>query len=193
MISWHFTKNTTVSKHSRFLLFAFLSLLTLLEVNPTNIKIHMVCIPQILFSALIMVSYVSFSDLSPYCNLCWTGIAIYEIYYLILDLEAGLIALPFLLGMGLLSNYIHAHFQDCTSTILVGAIIVHLANWAAQFYGHFHFEGNAPAVFDNLVQPLVLAPYFVIFEWMFIFKHRLPLKKKILRKVGAQRHPKKSN
>lgn len=193
MISWHFTKNTTVSKHSRFLLFAFFSLLTLLEVNPTNIKIHMVCIPQILFSALIMVSYVSFSDLSPYCNLCWTGIAIYEIYYLILDLEAGLIALPFLLGMGLLSNYIHAHFQDCTSTILVGAIIVHLANWAAQFYGHFHFEGNAPAVFDNLVQPLVLAPYFVIFEWMFIFKHRLPLKKKILRKVGAQRHPKKSN
>lgn len=161
--------------------------------NPTNIKIHMVCIPQILFSALIMVSYVSFSDLSPYCNLCWTGIAIYEIYYLILDLEAGLIALPFLLGIGLLSNYIHAHFQDCTSTILVGALIVHLANWAAQFYGHFHFEGNAPAVFDNLVQPLVLAPYFVIFEWMFIFKHRLPLKKKILRKVGAQRHPKKSN
>jgi len=193
MISWHFTKNTIVSKHSRFLLFAFPSLLTLVEVNPTNIKIHMVCIPQILFSALIMVSYVSFSDLSPYCNLCWTGIAIYEIYYLILDLEAGLIALPFLLGIGLLSNYIHTHFQDGTSAILVGALIVHLANWAAQFYGHFHFEGNAPAVFDNLVQPLVLAPYFVIFEWMFIFKHRLPLKKKILRKVGAQRHPKKNN
>ncbi len=193
MISWHFTKNTTVSKHSRFLLFAFPSLLTLVEVNPTNIKIHMVCIPQILFSALIMVSYISFSDLSPYCNLCWTGIAIYEIYYLILDLEAGLIALPFLLGIGLLSNYIHTHFQDGTSAILVGALIVHLANWAAQFYGHFHFEGNAPAVFDNLVQPLVLAPYFVIFEWMFIFKHRLPLKKKILRKVGAQRHPKKNN
>lgn len=159
--------------------------------NPTNVKIHMLCIPQILFSGLIAASYIPFWHKSPYCNAGWAGIVIYQLYYLILDLEAGLIALPFLFGVGFLSNYIHENFRDQASTIIVGTLIVHFVNWAAQFYGHFHYEGNAPAVFDNLVQPLVLAPYFVIFEWMFIFKHRLPLKKKILKIVGSQRNQKK--
>lgn len=102
---------------------------------------------------------------------------------MLLDVEAGLIAAPFTIGVGLLSNYLRENFPTDASTIITIAAVIHFSCWAAQFYGHFHFEHNAPAVFDNLVQPLVLAPYFVVFEWMFIFKHRLPLQKKILRRA----------
>ncbi|QPG76304.1 hypothetical protein FOA43_003690 [Brettanomyces nanus] len=153
------------------------------HLNPINIKIHLVCIPQILFSAFVIASYVSFSDSSKYCNLGWTAIGVYELYYLILDLEAGLIAAPFMFGIGIFSNYLHEAYPAETAFIIKFALFIHFFSWAAQFYGHFHFEGNAPAVFDNFVQPLILAPYFVIFEWMFIFGHRLDLKKAIFRKA----------
>ncbi|VEU19719.1 DEKNAAC100137 [Brettanomyces naardenensis] len=134
-------------------------------------------------SALVMASYVVFSDSSPYCTLCWAGIIGYGLYYMALDLEAGLIAAPFLLAVGYLTNYLHADYPDQAALVLKAALAQHILSWACQFYGHFHYEGNAPAVFDNLVQPLVLAPYFVIFEIMFIFGHRKPLEKKILRQA----------
>ena len=39
--------------------------------------------------------------------------------------------------------------------------------WIAQFIGHGVFEGKAPALFDNLVQALVSAPFFVHLEVLF--------------------------
>lgn len=51
--------------------------------------------------------------------------------------------------------------------------------WIAQFVGHGKFEGRAPALFDNIVQAFVLAPFFVFFEGLFALGYRPELKKRI--------------
>lgn len=39
--------------------------------------------------------------------------------------------------------------------------------WIFQFIGHGYFERRKPALLDNLVQSVVEAPYFVLFELLF--------------------------
>jgi stalled ribosome alternative rescue factor ArfA len=40
------------------------------------------------------------------------------------------------------------------------AVAVHVVSWIAQFVGHGKYEGRKPALLDNLVQALFLAPLF---------------------------------
>lgn len=47
------------------------------------------------------------------------------------------------------------------------AISVHVVSWIMQFVGHGKFEGRKPALLDNLVQALFLAPLFVWYEVLF--------------------------
>jgi len=47
------------------------------------------------------------------------------------------------------------------------AIAVHVVSWVAQFVGHGKYEGRKPALLDNLVQALFLAPLFVWYEVLF--------------------------
>ena len=51
--------------------------------------------------------------------------------------------------------------------------------WIAQFVGHGVYEGRAPALLDNLVQALVLAPFFVFMEALFKFGYRPELQKRV--------------
>lgn len=53
---------------------------------------------------------------------------------------------------------------------------IHIASWLLQFVGHGIFEGRAPALLDNLVQALLLAPLFVWMEILFFFGYRPELK-----------------
>lgn len=56
---------------------------------------------------------------------------------------------------GLPSNVIsHIHTNMCIQVFC----------WVAQFVGHGVFEGRAPALLDNLVQALFMAPVFVLLE-----------------------------
>lgn len=47
------------------------------------------------------------------------------------------------------------------------AVAVHVVSWIAQFIGHGKYEGRKPALLDNLVQALFLAPLFVWYEVLF--------------------------
>lgn len=47
------------------------------------------------------------------------------------------------------------------------AISIHVVSWIAQFVGHGKYEGRKPALLDNLVQALFLAPLFVWYEVLF--------------------------
>jgi uncharacterized membrane protein YGL010W len=47
------------------------------------------------------------------------------------------------------------------------AVVVHIVSWIAQFVGHGKYEGRKPALLDNLVQALFLAPLFVWYEVLF--------------------------
>lgn len=53
---------------------------------------------------------------------------------------------------------------------------IHVVTWLLQFIGHGAFERRAPALLDNLVQALLLAPLFVWMEILFFFGYRPELK-----------------
>lgn len=42
-----------------------------------------------------------------------------------------------------------------------------MVSWILQFVGHGKYEGRKPALLDNLVQALFLAPLFVWYEVLF--------------------------
>lgn len=66
------------------------------------------------------------------------------------------------------------------------AIGVHIASWLAQFVGHGIFEGRAPALLDNLVQAIFLAPFFVWLEVLFAFGYRPELKSRLDKAVESE-------
>ncbi|KAL1597032.1 hypothetical protein SLS60_008614 [Paraconiothyrium brasiliense] len=84
-------------------------------------------------------------------------------------------------------------FIDYTkvNTIAIG---VHVVSWIMQFVGHGKFEGRKPALLDNLVQALFLAPLFVWYELLFKLGFYKNLKKEVdsaieveLRKLKAKK------
>ena len=64
-----------------------------------------------------------------------------------------------------------------------------IVSWVAQFVGHGVYEGRAPALFDNLLQAFVLAPFFVFMEALFMLGYRPELQKRV--KVEVEKEVKK--
>ncbi|KAG0270248.1 hypothetical protein BGZ96_006336, partial [Linnemannia gamsii] len=71
------------------------------------------------------------------------------------------------------------HFLATTPNAIRIASYIHGVAWIAQFIGHGVFEKRAPKLTENLVQALVLAPYFVVWELLFIVGYRPQLKKEL--------------
>ena len=158
--------------------------------NHTNVAIHLVCIPMILLSAItfgIPTTFPSISSNSQF-NLGNIVAWIYGLYYIALDWKVGL---P---SAALLTTY--AHFirnyysslskigSSATSDFIKLAVGVHIMAWIAQFYGHGVHEKRAPALLDNLLQALVLAPFFVAFEIAFALGYKPELKKSMDNRAG---------
>lgn len=90
----------------------------------------------------------------------------YSTLYLILSPNlAGASITPFILGSAALANKLTSTYnRSKVNTIAVG---VHIISWILQFIGHGKYEGRKPALLDNLVQALFLAPLFVWYEVLF--------------------------
>ena len=88
---------------------------------------------------------------------------IYALGYVLLEPVVGLVCVPTLLGAAAYMNYL---------TMTYGAT-------AAQFVGHGRYEGRKPALVDNLVQALFLAPLFVFLEYLFMFGYRPELQRRV--------------
>lgn len=129
------------------------------HMDEQNIQIHLFCIPIILFTAILLLAHLPM----PIISISWLIAVSFSTYYIYLDLIAGLIASPFLIIAAIASDNI---------LTIKPVLAIHLLAWAAQFYGHFNFEGKSPAIFDNLIQPLVLAPYFVVWEILFMYGYK---------------------
>ena len=89
---------------------------------------------------------------------------------------AGGILAPMLLAGTAFSNHLTTTYG---STANYWALGVFLTSWVAQFVGHGVFEGRAPALLDNLVQALFLAPFFVWMEILFFLGYRPELKSRV--------------
>jgi 2-hydroxy fatty acid dioxygenase len=76
------------------------------------------------------------------------------------------------------------------------AVITHIVCWALQFLGHGVFEKRAPALLDNLVQAIFLAPLFVWLELLFRLGYRRELQERVEKAVQieiAKFHSRKAN
>lgn len=96
---------------------------------------------------------------------------------------AGGILAPILLGGTAFANHLTTAYG---MTANYWAIAIHVASWLAQFIGHGAFEGRAPALLDNLVQAVFLAPFFVWMEVLFMLGYRPGLKSRIDARVDKE-------
>ncbi|KAL7413243.1 DUF962-domain-containing protein [Mrakia frigida] len=109
--------------------------------------------------------------------------AIYAAYYACLEPVALASYIPVMLAPMLVSSTGVAKL-DGTFPWIFG---LHLSSWAAQIASHAIAEGRAPALLDNLIGALVLAPFFTWLEILFLtINYRPDLKKKIENEAGKR-------
>lgn len=158
--------------------------------NKTNVAIHLACIPLILLSAICMTIDVSLPVASSYVTLGVAVAWIYGLYYVALDWQLGVPAMAVLTGFGHIQRMQYATLNE-NKMVLASeyrsiAIGVHVVCWLAQFYGHAVHEKRAPALFDNLLQALVLAPFFVVYEIAFWWGFKLDVQKRMDKAAAAE-------
>lgn len=159
--------------------------------NTVNKWIHFMCIWPILWTAFVFFAYttpwsdpIGVSALLGF-QLNWSAAlaCIYGLYYLALDTKkSGFAGLALVLLCWYTANqFMHTWWEHtlrkqcglpASITPWHAALVIHLAAWVLQFIGHGAFEGRAPALFDNLAQALIMAPYFVLLEGLFVLGFR---------------------
>lgn len=102
---------------------------------------------------------------------------------MLLEPVAGFTLAAACMGAAAGSNYLRA--MDPTAT-LKSAAALHVICWILQFIGHGVFEKRAPALLDNLVQALFLAPMFVWLEILFFLGYRPELQARVEKRVQTQ-------
>ena len=121
-----------------------------------------------------MPSWLVLPNLPP--NLGTIATLVYATLYILMEPVAGGLLAPLLLAGTAYSEYLTTKY-GVTANYWAGGIFV--LSWIAQFIGHGVFEGRAPALLDNLVQALVLAPFFVWMEVLFFIGYRPELKSRV--------------
>lgn len=156
--------------------------------NKVNVGIHVICVPLILFSGFTIASntgplfhlpsWLVIPHLEPTLGtlaaFTWGGL------YLLLEPVAGTLLALLCLGAAAAGNHLVAVDSETTTK---AAIAVHVACWILQFVGHGCFEGRAPALLDNLLQAIFLAPLFVWLELMFALGYRPELQARVNKAV----------
>ncbi|MCJ1470323.1 Alpha subunit of the F1 sector of mitochondrial F1F0 ATP synthase [Pseudocyphellaria aurata] len=104
-------------------------------------------------------------DLPP--NLGTVVAVLYATLYILMEPVAGGLLAPLLLGATAYANHLTATYGMTAN-------------------GHGVFEGRAPALLDNLVQALFLAPFFVWMEILFYFGYRPGLKGRVDKAVQQE-------
>ncbi|KAI0165971.1 DUF962 domain-containing protein [Xylariaceae sp. FL1272] len=159
--------------------------------NSVNVLIHMICVPLILFTGFALAANTGILiplpsvlavpnlqlNLGTLAALTWGGL------YVLLEPVAGTILAFICLAAAALANTFLAHDPSLTNKV---ALVTHLACWMLQFLGHGAFERRAPALFDNLVQAVFLAPLFVWLELLFKFGYRRELRGRVDKAVQAE-------
>ncbi|PVU88354.1 hypothetical protein BB561_005906 [Smittium simulii] len=145
--------------------------------HPTNVIQHQIFVPLILWSMFGFMSYTNPivdlpipAELSSYIipNYSLLMLAVYSVYYIILDPAAGLMYFPILAALLASATYV-AH-QITYGLLILSA--VHVVSWVIQVNGHYVYEKRAPALLDNLPQAFLMAPFFVFLEGLFALGYR---------------------
>jgi len=157
--------------------------------NPVNVIIHVVMVPLIVFSAILMGmtypldnivarTYVpSFPSqyVLPHAAIS-VGVIILGVFSYLLEPLAGLILNIELVAMYYGALYVLKEY-GVADAFWIG-LAVHVISWISQFIGHGFYEGRRPALVSNITQTFV-APTFVIMEVLFLLGYRPQLKKQL--------------
>jgi len=159
--------------------------------DPVNVGIHIACVPILLLTGYLLATNspnlvplpksLIVPNLPP--NAGTIGSLVYSGLYILMEPVAGGLLAPLLIGGTAYANHLTSTYG---STANYWALGIHVVCWLAQFVGHGAFEGRAPALLDNLVQAIFLAPLFVWLEVLFYFGYRPELKARLDKGVEAE-------
>jgi len=147
--------------------------------NKINVLIHIICVPLIVWSFQTIIApfklppfvpayHYAFNDYLVFDTNYATFMAvIYITYYFLLEPVAALLYTPQLIITLLTATAFSK--RDDYKIIAWG---IHAISWIFQFVGHGVAEGRAPALLDNLLGAVVLAPFFVHLEVLFALGYR---------------------
>ncbi|CCG82446.1 Putative uncharacterized protein [Taphrina deformans PYCC 5710] len=160
--------------------------------NSTNVSIHMIFVPVILYTVFIFLSNTGplidqhsgiWPSFFPESNAAALLALLTIPGYVVMQPSAGLLAAPVILAMVTSARYLTQTF-GASANWYGGAI--HVLSWVMQFVGHGVYEGRKPALLDNIFQAFYLAPFFVFLEILFSLGWNKELQQK-LGKLTAQR------
>ncbi|TCD66841.1 hypothetical protein EIP91_000919 [Steccherinum ochraceum] len=163
--------------------------------NPINVLIHVICVPLIQWSAWSMAYRIPTKGLLPdihydineYLVFDLNAAAIHAIisiaYYFLLEPTAAFLYAPQGIAIILSATAVGQNHPELFTYVLG----IHVACWILQFIGHGVAEKRAPALFDNLLQAIFLAPFFVHIEILFtLFGYNPELQKHLKNDVGVE-------
>ena len=131
--------------------------------NPTNVLIHWICVPLILWTVIALLWLVPVPEAIGRPGL-WAGVGMFlaMMFYLRLSRPLALAMLVAFVLLGLITEALYRTLG--TTELLWLAIGVFVAAWIAQFIGH-HIEGRRPAFFTDLAY-LLIGPAWLVAKVM---------------------------
>ena len=126
-------------------------------------------------------SWLTIPNLPP--NLGTIFALLYAGLYILMEPVAGGLLAPIIIAATAWSKYLTSTYGMTANYWAAG---LHVVCWVAQFIGHGVFEGRKPALLDNLVQAVFLAPFFVWMEILFFFGYRPELKSRLEKAVEIE-------
>jgi len=161
--------------------------------NRINVLTHIVCVPILLWTFQVLASQLPVPSLVPEIqytlgdyfsfDLNWAAIlaGLYLVYYFILEPIAALLYAP-QLALSLLTATAYSKDPDH----IFNAAVLHGFSWVAQFLAHGLAEKRAPALVDNLLGAVVLAPFFVHLEILFGLGYKPAMHKRVNNEIGKE-------
>ena len=131
--------------------------------NPTNKKIHWICVPLIMFTLLGLLSLVKFEIERFQINLSYILIILAWLFYLRLSIAISIGM--FLVSIIQLFIIYYLEINLSVSVLLYLYSGVFIVSWIGQFIGH-KIEGEKPSFFEDL-QFLLIGPAWLL---SFIYK-----------------------
>ncbi|MAE58459.1 MAG: hypothetical protein CME69_06235 [Halobacteriovorax sp.] len=124
--------------------------------NPTNIKIHKVCVPLITWSLLGMMWMIPTPSFMESIHLNWSYIFMVVAYAFYISLKSVKLVAVMTLLIAPMIALLEVYGQSHSKEILIACAVVFVLAWIGQFVGH-KIEGKKPSFFEDL-QFLLIGP-----------------------------------
>ncbi len=128
--------------------------------NPTNKKLHWICVPAIVVSLIGMLWAIpvpsAFADISPALNWGTAFLLASMVYYCIMSLPLALGMVPVVLAI----TATVAWMDSLSISLVILSIAIFVIAWIGQFIGH-KIEGKKPSFFED-IQFLMIGPLWIL-------------------------------